>query len=70
MGAVVKANFALADMDLIGGNRAMLVDSITWGDIHTFVRQIVMWCVPDDKHLRTYSYVAVHGAWKCGLPQW
>ncbi len=41
MGAVVKANFAVADIGLIGGNRAMLVDSITGGDIHdTFVRQI------------------------------
>ena len=48
----------------------MIVDSMTRGDIHTFVRPIVMWHVPDDKHSRTYSYVAVHGTWKCGLPQW
>ena len=66
----MKANFAVADIDLIGGRRAMLVDSITRGNIHTFVRPIVMWHVPDDKRSRTYSYVAAHGTWKCGLPQW
>ena len=48
----------------------MIVDSMTRGDIHTFVRPIVMWHVPDDKHSRTYSYVAVHWTWKCGLPHW
>ncbi len=31
MGAVVKANLAVADINLIGGKRAMLVDSITEG---------------------------------------
>ncbi len=40
MGAVVKANIALADIDLIGGKRAILVDNITRGDMHTFIRQI------------------------------
>ncbi len=53
MGAVVKATFAVANINLIDWNRAMLVDSITWGDIHTLVRQIVMWHAPDDKHSRT-----------------
>ena len=63
MGVVVKANFAVADIDLIGRKRAMLVDSITRGGIHTFVRPIVMWHVADDKHSRTYSYMAVHESW-------
>ncbi len=62
--------FPVADIDLIGGKRAMLVDSITRGDIHTFVRPIFMWHVPDDKHSRTYWHVAVHRTRKCGLPQW
>ena len=53
-----ESKFAVADINLIGGKRAILVDSITGGDIHTFVRQIVIWRVPDDKHSRTYSYVA------------
>ena len=70
MGAVVKADFALADIGLIGGNKAILLDSITGGDIHAVVRQIIMWNVPDDTHSRTYSYVAVHETLKCGLPQW
>ncbi len=44
MGVVVKADFAVADMDLNGGNRAMLVDSITGGNVHTFVTQVIMTC--------------------------
>ena len=40
MGAVVKADFAVPDIDLIGGNRAMLLESITGGDVHTFCKAI------------------------------
>ncbi len=76
MGAVVKANLAVADINLIGGKRAMLVDSITTGGIHTSVRQRVIWRVPDDEHSRTYSHVlfpAGAGAkapWSTPPPPW